>query len=179
MDWLGDLIGVGANVASGGVVGIIGSLAGGVVKLFQARAERKAREQEMAHELRLLDMQQKARREETEQELLLAQATSDGAARAASYDLGMERASTYRWIDGLRSLFRPFLTLALWGLSGWIFVLTIQVLDNDGGRLASLFSFAEAADLIRYQVQNIVFCASMATAWWFGDRALTPPGRSR
>ena len=48
--------------------------------------------------------------------------------------------------------------------------------SNDGGALTAVLPPEAAAGLLRYIVFSVVFSFSTAVAWWFGDRALTPPG---
>ena len=169
MEWIGDLLGLGASVASGGIFGLVGSIVGVGAKWLQERQRQTWEKKKWGHEEVLLKLQMQARAAETEQELaVVAQAGSwDGmrashAAEAAIKDVHM-------WVNDARALFRPLLTVGLWGLAGWIFWLMI------GGGLVEWMKEADIADVIRYCIHTVFFSASTATIWWFGDRALTPP----
>ena len=77
----------------------------------------------------------------------------------------------HTWVNDLRALFRPVLTVGLWVLAGWVFWEVVS------GTLTQWMREADIADVIRYCVHTVFFSASTATVWWFGDRALTPPER--
>jgi hypothetical protein len=38
------------------------------------------------------------------------------------------------------------------------------------------FTPEQAKELLVYDVKSLVFSASTAVVWWFGDRAFAPPG---
>lgn len=171
MEWF-DLIG---NAATGGVLGVVGSIIGGVTKYFQRKQEMEEAGRERAHELAMIEMQMKQGQSETENELKIIEAQVAGQMKAGSYDLGIKHQGVSGWVNNIRSLFRPFLTLTLWVLSMAALLLVTWPLYSDGAGVVILTA-AETVDLIRYVVQSIVFSASAATLWWFGDRALTPPG---
>jgi hypothetical protein len=167
MEWL-DLIG---NAATGGLLGVFGSVIGGVTKYFQKKQEIEEAGRERSHELTLIEMEMKRGASETENELKIIEAGVAGNIREASYTLPVAVSGASVWVNNIRSLFRPFLTLALWGLLTGVVVMVLY-----GDRLSDLFVEGELSDLIKYVVQSIVFAASTATMWWFGDRALAPPG---
>lgn len=62
------------------------------------------------------------------------------------------------------------LTVLLWVTCG----LVLWLLTS--GLTAGYLKEAAASRLVEYTVRSIVFAASTATVWWFGDRALQPPG---
>ena len=155
MDW--------ANIASGGLLGLVGSLTGGVLKYFQTRQAQKFEELKWAHELKLLEIQGKRELAENEHELALSD--SRGSWEGLEASIGVEEKDSYRWVHAVKALFRPALTTGL-------FVLVYLIY----GDLPSLLPADEARDVSQYIVKSIVFAASTAGVWWFGDRAFAPPG---
>ena len=67
MDILGTLIGTGASALGGGLFGLVGNVASKVIGIFEAKQEFAQKKEEWGHEERLLDMQTKAKTQETEQ----------------------------------------------------------------------------------------------------------------
>ena len=112
--------------------------------------------------------QMRARRMETESELALTAAAGSyggleaSLAAAASLDAPA-------WVDAVRGLVRPVLTPLLW-------LAVLAVFFQIGGDQARWISQAERAELIAYLVNSLVFAATAATLWWFGDR---PPRAAR
>ncbi|HBJ91416.1 MAG TPA: hypothetical protein DDZ43_00930, partial [Hyphomonadaceae bacterium] len=66
-------------------------------------------------------------------------------------------ASGYQFVDAIRALTRPALTLLLWLITATVF---FNVDDALKARV----------------VETAVFAATAATLWWFGDRT-SPSGR--
>ena len=112
-----------------------------------------------------------SRSAETEQELLIVQEKAASRARAQSYNLQITSGPVSRWVNDIRSLFRPALTLFLWVVVG---VLMWMLL---GGGLSGIIDAQDAIALVDYAIRSAIFAASAATVWWFGDRAMQPPHR--
>lgn len=167
MEFLSDILGVGAVAASGGLFGFLGAIGGQVSKYFQEKQRQSWEREKWSHEERLLKLQMEARSQETELELAIVaqQGSWQGLSASIKGDVGQP---SYKWVAAVKSCFRPFITIVLWVLSAWVFA---QVFNSDG-----IFSKSESKDLIAYMVYSVFFTACTATAWWFGDRALTPPG---
>lgn len=173
MEWLN---GVGAFLsgASGGVVGGLFGLAG---KYFQRRQEMEALEKERDHEIRLLELQRETRSEETEQEIEVAR--EDGRWRGLEQSLRADAAHGPLpvWVVSARSLARLGFTLLLGALTLWIWTDLMAAVAGPGeSALAAVIPPEAAAGLLNYIVCSVVFAFSTAVAWWFGDRALSPPG---
>ena len=114
METLGDILGFGASVASGGLFGLIGSGLGVVAKYFQTRADREWEEKKIELDMRLFDKQMESRKLETEMEIAVA--SSEGAWAGLRGSVSADKAlaaHTGPLINGIKSLFRPFLTTAL------------------------------------------------------------------
>ncbi|MGH1371146.1 MAG: hypothetical protein ACRBBW_03865 [Cellvibrionaceae bacterium] len=167
MEWITDLIGVGASAGAGGLFGLFGALAGQVSKYLQEKQRQEWERAKWDREERMLHLQMQARKAETEQEVLIANSEGSWRGLEASHSSAVDMPS-YRWVAAAKSLFRPLLTIALWVLAAWVFHL-VTAKAND------LFTEIELKDLVRYMVYSIFFSAMTAGVWWFGDRALTPP----
>lgn len=173
MEWLN---GVGAFLsgASGGVVGGLFGIAG---KYFQRRQEMEAEEKARAHEIALLELQQRGRSQETEQEIEVAR--EDGRWRGLEQSLRADAAQGPLpvWVVSARSLARLGFTLLLGALTLWIWNDLMAAVTAPGeSALAVVIPPEAAAGLLNYLVCSVVFAFSTAVAWWFGDRALSPPG---
>ncbi len=164
-----DLLGIGATAASGGIFGLLGSLIGGAFKFFQAKQAHKEKlewaDKEMA--MARLDMERDTLAADNEARLIAAQGSWLGLRASYAQDYG----ATYKWANAVKTLYRPLLT------SGLLF-LVWKIWDDiqTGQALIEYFTEAELKDVIKYIVMSVVFTASTAAVWWFGDRAFAPPG---
>ncbi|MHA7901209.1 MAG: hypothetical protein ACX94B_15205 [Henriciella sp.] len=149
---MADIIGVAASAAGGGLFGLFGTALGRVASYFEKRQTMAHEERRWQHETELLKLQQAARAEETEAELALAQTQGSWSGLDASLRAEAAIAASYRWVDAIRALTRPVLTLLLWGITTLIWF---------SADLADRASITETA----------TFAATAATLWWFGDRS--------
>ena len=168
MDWLSTIVSLGTSAASGGLLGIVGSLVGVFAKSRQAKIEHERRKDEYAHELALQRLQIEKGDRETENELAITREGAIGETKTASYRLDLG-GNTSQWVRDLRGLFRLFLTLWLWLMLPITLWLLHRLLGSEE------FALVVTIELVVYMVQSLVFAASTATLWWFGDRAFTPP----
>jgi len=169
MELLGNFLGTAVSVGSGGLFGLLGAVVGQVSKYFHTKAEQEFQREKWNHETKLLELQMKARAAETEQELAIV--SQSGSWRGLEQSLAADAAVTpvSTWVRDAKALFRPFLTISLWALAGFVFVKIVN------GGMKNIFTGVEIQEIIRYMVYSVFFCASTATTWWFGDRALSPP----
>ena len=110
---------------SGGATGILGNLFTsimGVVKMHQARLDRQL---ENAHELRLQQMQLESMKHETERETMIAESKAQSAAFVASVEHDRDMKPS-QWVVDIRGLFRPFITLLLVLLTGFVYLYAIR-----------------------------------------------------
>lgn len=113
------------------------------------------KKQEHEHELRLLDIQRKMRQSETESEMAIAQEAAFADMRQASYQHDMSAGDTSRWVRNTLRMVRPVLTLLLIVL---VCVIWMTIGKEDA--------------VVKLQIiDGVLFMASAALAWWFGDRA--------
>ena len=175
MDFIGDLLSAGANAMSGGLLGLFGSLTGGVLKYFQAKQAQAFRKEEWDHERELLQLNMEARAMETEQELAIVSQSGSYEGLRTSVIADSRVGESYRWVNAVRSLFRPLLTTGLVVVSFLIFKDVMAGLETQGKSSLALGP-GEARAILQYIVYSLVFSTSTAIVWWFGDRAFTPPG---
>ena len=154
MDVLGTLVGTGASALGGGLFGLVGNVASKIIGIFEAKQQFAQKKEEWGHEERLLDMQVKAKAAETEQELAVTAASGSWSGLGESLKAETAIGSTYPWVNAVRALVRPALTL---GLASF---------------LCAAFFALSPGDIDRaYVADSLVFAAVTAIVWWFGDRA--------
>ena len=149
---MADLIGVAASAAGGGLFGLFGTALGRLAGFFERKQTIAHEERRWLHEVNLLELQQATHAQETEAELAIARTEGSWSGLEASLNAEAVIAASYRWVDAVRALTRPSLTLLLWGITLAIWF---------SADAASQSSIAETA----------TFAATAATLWWFGDRS--------
>jgi hypothetical protein len=154
MDILGDLLGTGASALSGGLFGLVGNVAAKVFGYFEAKQAFTQKQAEWIHEVDLLKLQMQAKAAETEQEIHVAESQGSWGGLTSSVTAEGAIGASYPWVNAVRALVRPTLTL---GLTTF---------------LASAFFALAPGDIDRaYVADSLVFVAVTAVVWWFGDRA--------
>lgn len=155
---MGDLIGMAASAASGGIFGLAGTALGRVAGFFERRQEHAHERARWSHEGALLELQMRANAEETEAEIALAETAGSWRGLEASMKAEAAIDVSYKWVSAVRGLTRPFLTLLLWVIAGMIW-------------------FGAEASGREAIVETATFAATAATLWWFGDRGPRRDGR--
>ena len=154
MDIIGDLLGTGASALSGGLFGLVGNIATKVFGYFEAKQAFAQKLAEWSHESELLKLQMQAKAAETEQEIHVAESQGSWSGLATSLSSEGTIGASYPWVNAVRALVRPALTL---GLATF---------------LASAFFVLAPGDIDRaYVADSLVFAAVSSIVWWFGDRA--------
>lgn len=148
---MADMIGLAASAAGGGLFGMLGTALGRVAGYFERRQEQVQERARWAHEVALFGLQMQARAQETESERLLADTAGSWKGLEASMAAEAALAGSYKWVDAVRGLTRPALTVLLWLIAGLVFF---------GSDAAGRAAITETA----------TFAATAATLWWFGDR---------
>jgi len=141
------------TVLTGGVTGIIGSVIGKAFSFLDAWQEEKKATNEHGRTIALLELQNKLGAEESEREMAITQAKIDADSRVASYSHDAVGGTSSVWVIDLLRLVRPVLTFSL------IFLVGILYFKAAPGGRATI----EA---------SVIYMASSATLWWFGDRAM-------
>jgi hypothetical protein len=154
MDILGDIIGTGASAASGGLFGLVGNIATKIFGYFENKQAFIQKEAEWQHETDLLKLQMQARAAETESEMKVAEAQGTWGGLTGSVAAEAAIGASYPWVNAVRALVRPTLTV---GLTTF---------------LATAFFAMAPGDIDRaYVADSLVFVAVTSVVWWFGDRA--------
>ena len=130
------------TVLTGGATGIVGSVLGKAFSFLDAWQEEKKAGADHLRTLEMLKLQGEMKADEAENEMQIASYT---------HDTGIGTASLF--VINILRLVRPILTFSLIGLLG------ILYFQSDAGGKATI----EA---------SVIFMASSAVLWWFGDRAL-------
>jgi hypothetical protein len=98
-----------------------------------------------------MDMQMQAKRQASEDDLRLAEVAGGWQGLSASLAAEAAIGESYKWVNAVRGLTRPCLTLLLWVIAGLVFL---------GSGAAALGDIVETE----------TFAATPATLWWFGAR---------
>ncbi|MGA9658223.1 MAG: hypothetical protein WBQ60_03890 [Asticcacaulis sp.] len=173
-----DILSLTGSGALGGLFGALGSGLGRLVGIFEMREKRQDRTLEMAHEkdlwgheTELQNLQMKAHTEETENELKLGvQALEKSGIEGswsglrASIDAEAKIGPSYLWVEAIRALVRPTLTVLIWLIFAILFF----------EAMASELPVATSDEVVMTFVNAVTFAASTALAWWFGDRGPKP-----
>ena len=130
------------TVLTGGVTGIVGSIIGKAFSFLDAWQEEKKAGADHQRTLEMLKLQGEMKADEAENEMRIASYT---------HDTGIGTASLF--VINILRLVRPILTFTLICLVG------ILYFQSDAGGKATI----EA---------SVIFMASSATLWWFGERSL-------
>ncbi len=153
----GDWFGMAASAAGGGVFGVIGTLLGRVAGYFETKQQQAFERDRWQHDADMTRLQMEISRANAEAELNAVHAEGSWQGLTASVSADAALASGYQFVDAIRALTRPALTLLLWLITATVF---FNVDDALKARV----------------VETAVFAATAATLWWFGDRA-SPSGR--
>lgn len=140
MDWLNLIF----SAAGGGVLGLVGT---GI----QMWGKHKEREQEFAHELQMQDAINKNMALEMQKlelkgniDIDILERETDAKGLASSIRAEQAIGASYKWVNAVRSMIRPLLTLML-----------------------TIMAFIKPND------EDLVWMASTAVNWWFGSRAVS------
>lgn len=155
---------IATSAVSGSVFGAVGALASAVLKIFEQQQDHKFQKDKWEHEKQLLALQLKANSQEKSWDALVAGT------------LKPEPAPSYRWVNAVRSLFRPVLTLVLLGLTCVLYFSMLSAIKHIGHGLNGIFTLSQLQEAVRYILMSLTFTAATAATWWFCERSLLPPG---
>jgi hypothetical protein len=146
-----DVIG---TVLTGGATGIIGTVIGKAFSFVDSWQKEKAADKEHKRSIELYRLQSELKLEEREKELEGQMQAAEISLRAASYAHDQSAGPASAWAVNVLRMVRPALTGGLIILVGIIYFQT-----EDLGQQEVI-------------IQSVIYMASSATLWWFGDRAL-------
>jgi hypothetical protein len=141
MNWT-DILG---NVASGGLLGLLGNALTFGMKYFTNK-------QEFAMRKEMLTLEAQVAQSKTAGDIAVAREQGAAAGFAGAQQAEASIGKSYKWVEAVRSLTRPSLTVILIGLTSVIYFNTDDVTQS-------------------YIAQNIVTIAVAAVMFWFGSRA--------
>ena len=148
---MSEFLGMAASAAGGGLFGLIGTGIGRVAGYFENRQQNRHEEKRWAHDLQLLELTASANREQAEADIAKVEAQGSWDGLTASMEAEASIGDSYRWVNAVRGLTRPLLTLLLWLITLLVF----------------LYTAPENRENI---INTATFAATAATLWWFGDR---------
>ena len=148
---MADIIGLAASAAGGGVFGLLGTVIGRIAGLIERRQENTQEQARWKHEAALVELQMKARASELAGQESLAQTAGAWQGLASSMAAEAAIGDSCKWLNAVRALTWPLLTLLLWLITGLVYL-------------------GAAADARAGIIETTTFAATAATLWWFGDR---------
>ncbi len=145
------VINLAGSIAGGGLFGLVGTALGRFASYFERRQTLHFENLRWSHEIKMQELEHAAA-------MAGAAADRERAAVAGAWQ-GLKTSiaadasipSSYAWVDAVRALTRPLLTLLLWAISVMIW------LDADPDGQTAI-------------IEATSFAAIAATLWWFGDR---------
>lgn len=157
---------------SGGLTGLVGSVFKGIAqanerkRLYKLELEFTRRmEIENTHELAVLELKHDQAKDAAALENLTTLIDADAKNYLAS--LRQDKA-TYgiTWIDSIRGIIRPLITLSTLGMLVWIGVMLWRLTGGLGA-----LPQTEILTMFKDLIDAVIYIASATTLWWFGDRS--------
>lgn len=144
--------------AGGGVTGLISAAIGAVAKHRELKLELEHKRFELKYEIQMQRMQIQADQALAEQELLIQKERGADAAftSAIQAEGALSYTDTSRWVNDIRAIFRPALTVVLWMMVGCLMI----------------WMPTEPSPLLTTVAAGVMQSASAATGFWFGSRAI-------
>lgn len=168
MNLLADIF---ASSGAGAIVGLLGSW-------LTKREERRNLEIKLTHDANMADIRRQEAAIESEHELAMAdkqveRAQIEGAialneAEVSAFKEGLKEQQVMyqvKWVDGIRGLMRPLITLYLLVLATYI---TWQIGNYIGG--VKQLDKDIMSQLYTDTIMQIFFLVTTAVTWWFGSR---------
>lgn len=142
------------SLASGGLLGLLGSLCNKGFTLLDKVSQTKLRQQEQDFELKKIRLEHQLQQALSTDHVERVNYRTRSSIREASYQHDIGGGKESRWVVNVVRLVRPLLTVGLVILTAFIWYT------------------AGYQDLALRQtvVDAILFCTTAAMTWWFGDR---------
>ena len=119
---MADIIGLAASAAGGGAFGLAGTVIGRVAGFFERRQDQAQERARWQHEKEIAELQMRAKAATHAAEERLAETAGAWAGLTASMQAEAAIGDSYRWVEAVRALTRPLLTLLLWLITGLVFL---------------------------------------------------------
>lgn len=146
------MFGILGSFLAGAGGALINKVLGMADDYLKHKRELEAAVLDRAHELKVVELDMAARMAEYDHEVDVVNRESASKAQVGSYEHAASIKTSYAWVDAVRALVRPVLTLLL-----VVYLLVIYLT-------------AEATTVSALSVA-IVELAFLAVGWWFGGRA--------
>ena len=154
MDILSDILGTASSALSGGIFGLVGNVAGRVLGFIDDKQQFAQKQAEWSHDVEMAKLQMQQKTQDTDASVKVADTQGQWSGLAPSIEADGVAGASYPWVNAVRALVRPALTL---GLAAF---------------LATAFFVMAPGDIDRaYVADSLVFAAVTSIVWWFGDRA--------
>ncbi|AUR96005.1 TMhelix containing protein [Vibrio phage 1.215.B._10N.222.54.F7] len=169
MSWITDIF---TTAVSGGVTGLIGTVFSGVM-LWRENANKRKHEIEMRRvdieerkaEAELTMKQIEAETEATKISAELNAFNSSIQADRATYSSRGSDSAVLLFVDAVRGLVRPVLTVALVIITS---IVIFDVIEAAGGYDTVIQ--AQSAELYADLIHALIYMTTTAVLWWFGAR---------
>ncbi len=148
----GSLVGA----ASGGILGLAGSLVNKVANYFATQQQMKFEELKNRHSLALMDKQAQLQQMQIDGKFQITALETDSANLVASYKHDASYGETYKWASSLLRFVRPGLTFMILGIFVYVYY------------SANGFGHVNVLEDMSNQVSML---AAMVLSWWFSDRS--------
>tara|TARA_E500000305_G_scaffold36667_2_gene27937 strand:- start:3065 stop:3523 length:459 start_codon:yes stop_codon:yes gene_type:complete len=142
------------TVLTGGATGILGTVIGKGFSFIDNWQKEKANDKEHTRTIELYKVQAELKLEEKEKEMEAQMQVAEIGLRSASYGHDQSVGKSSRWAVNVLRMVRPAITGGLIILVGVIYFATDDLAQQET------------------IIQSVIYMASSATLWWFGDRAL-------
>lgn len=159
----------------GAIVGVVGNSIGRWQEAKQQEAERKHEIQSRELDLKELEIQHSQELELADKQMQIAETEGKISADikdAEAFTESQRNAFTpsgIKWVDGVRSLMRPVISVYLLAVTTY----TAVVVFSEIGGLEQL-----PADVLlstaQQVIQQVLFLTTVAVTWWFGSRRQGP-----
>lgn len=171
------LAGILGSSGFGSLIGWLGGAANRWIDLKNRDKDIAVLQLQQAHELAKLDKDREFMLAEYQQRTQIATIEGEAKVEAAGYDAltasyGADKA-TYgiKWVDGIRGVVRPILTLLFFLLSCVVFAIVAQYVWARGVPLSN----DQLYELFKYCIYWVLFQASVCVGWWFAMRPGNKP----
>lgn len=162
-------------LVSGGATGLLGSAVSAFTKFklqklqndFEiAKIEKETEQMRMEQETRMAvaDIEATTKKETSADSLVEASYAHDTAAYATGTKARDSKA--FIFLDFVRGMVRPLLTIYLMVLSTWLTVEVFSILNG----LENAISAEQAYTLVQQAIATILYLTSTIVLWWFGTR---------
>jgi hypothetical protein len=154
-----------SSTGVGSIIGLLGGIANRWIDL-------KNKDRDYAFELQKMDKEREYLKDEIAGKVEVATIEGEAKIESSAYDAlqaSYSFAQTDRrdgWVDKFSKAVRPFLTLAFFFLSMYVFYEIHTLLKNAGEAL----DVAEVMKLYKYAIEWIFFQAGVSIGWWFAMR---------